>query len=299
MSDSCKNRVVIVTGGAGGLGSAYARAFAAEGARVIVNDVSLERAKLLVDEIVSTGAEAVASDDPINDWEASGRLFDLGLSTWGRVDTIVNNAGITADRVLVNLEPEQWDSVQSVHLRGAYCLTRRAAVHWRAEHKAGRTVAGRVINTTSGAGLFGNIGQTNYSSAKAGIASFTLVAAAELAAYGVTVNAISPAARTPMSQGLLPDRVDGDFDTFDPENVAPVVVWLGSDRSRDVTGQIIYAGGGKVTVMEGWTFGPSKDAGRRWIVDELDAVLPELVKQRNPAEPVIGTSGAQVGQSVR
>jgi NAD(P)-dependent dehydrogenase (short-subunit alcohol dehydrogenase family) len=292
-------RVVIVTGGAGGLGSAYVHAFADAGVRVVVNDVSLDRAQALVDEVVARGGDAVASDDDVADWDAAGRMVDAALERWGRLDTVVNNAGVTADRVLVNLEPDQWDIVQAVHLRGTYCLTRRAAAHWRAEHKAGRPVAGRVVNTTSGAGLFGNIGQTNYASAKAGVASFTLVAAAELARYGVTVNAISPAARTPMSDGLLPERGDGAFDPFDPENVAPVVVWLGSERSAEVSGQILYVGGGKVTVMEGWSFGPSRDVGRRWSIDELDDVVPLIVAERRPAEPVIGTSGAQVGQSIR
>ncbi|MDX6234950.1 MAG: hypothetical protein QOH68_4089 [Nocardioidaceae bacterium] len=299
MSTAGQSRVVVITGGAGGLGRAYARAFAERGDRVVVNDIDLERAQGVVDEIVSLGGDAIASDDSVQDWDASARIIESALARWGRIDTIVNNAGVTADRVLVNLEPEQWDLVQQVHLRGTYCLSRRAASHWRAEHKAGRPTAGRIVNTVSGAGLFGNVGQTNYAAAKAGIASFTLVAAAELAQYGVCVNAISPAARTPMSAGLLPERVDGEFDAFDPENVAPVVVWLGSERAAGVTGQVVYAGGGKVTLMEGWTYGPSRDIGRRWDVDELDDVLPELLGTRRPAVPVIGTADTRVGQSIR
>ncbi len=207
----CADRVVAVTGAGRGLGRAHALAFAAEGARVVVNDLGVgpdgsggERsggpARAVVEEIVAAGGEAVVHGGDIATAEGAASLVATALDAFGRLDTLVNNAGFLRDRMLVNLDEDDWDAVVRVHLRGHFLPLKHAAAHWRAESKAGRTPVARVINTSSGAGLLGSVGQVNYAAAKAGIVALTLVAAAELGRYGVHVNALAPAARTRMTE---------------------------------------------------------------------------------------------------
>ncbi|MER5504425.1 SDR family oxidoreductase [Streptomyces sp. NPDC002766] len=275
MSGICHGRVVAVTGAGRGLGRAHALAFAAEGARVVVNDLGVgldgapgpgSPAGRVVDEIRAAGGEAVAHGGDIATAEGAASLVTTALEAYGRLDTLVNNAGFLRDRMLVNLDEDDWDAVMRVHLKGHFLPLRHAAAHWRAEAKAGRTPVARVVNTSSGAGLLGSVGQGNYSAAKAGIVGLTLVAAAELARYGVQVNAIAPAARTRMTERTFAGTMaapEAGFDAMAPENVSPLVVWLGSAASAGVTGRVFEAEGGRITVMEGWRPGPSADKGAR------------------------------------
>jgi NAD(P)-dependent dehydrogenase (short-subunit alcohol dehydrogenase family) len=235
----CQDRVVVVTGAGRGIGRAHALAFAAEGAPVVVNDVDGDATAGVVAEIEARGGKAVANTDDVADWAGAKHLVDTALENFGRLDVLVNNAGFVRDRMLVNLGEDEWDAVVRVHLKGHFAPLRHAADHWRAEAKAGRVPSARVINTSSGAGLLGSVGQGNYSAAKAGIAGLTVVAAAELARYGVTVNAIAPAARTRMTEAVFASmaRPDEGFDAMAPENVSPLVVWLGSEESAQVTGR--------------------------------------------------------------
>ena len=240
MSGICDGRVVVVTGAGRGLGRAHARAFAAEGARVVVNDLGVgldgtpgpgSPAARVVDEIRAAGGRAVAHGGDIATTEGAASLVATALDTYGRLDTLVNNAGFLRDRMLVNLDEDDWDAVVRVHLKGHFLPLRHAAAHWRAEAKAGRTPVARIVNTSSGAGLSGSLGQGNYSAAKAGIVGLTLVAAAELARYGVQVNAIAPAARTRMTERTFAQTMaatESGFDAMAPENVTPRVVRPGS-----------------------------------------------------------------------
>jgi NAD(P)-dependent dehydrogenase (short-subunit alcohol dehydrogenase family) len=271
----CDGRIVIVTGSGGGLGRAHALAFAAEGARVVVNDIGTSRegegtsagpAQQVVDEIRALGGEAVANTDDVADWEGAQRLVQTALDAFGGLDVLVNNAGFLRDRMLANMSVEEWDAVIRVHLRGHFCTLRHAAGYWRDESKAGRTRDARLINTSSGAGLMGSVGQGNYAAAKAGIAALTIQAAAEMARYGVTANAIAPSARTRMTEVAMPDMMrapESGFDAMAPENVAPLVVWLGSAESKDVTGRVFEVEGGSVSVADGWQHGPRADKGDR------------------------------------
>jgi NAD(P)-dependent dehydrogenase (short-subunit alcohol dehydrogenase family) len=290
-----------VTGAARGLGRAHALALAAEGAAVVVNDfgVSLDGtdaqagpAQQVVDEIVGAGGRAVANTDDVADWAGAKRLVDTAIEEFGRLDVLVNNAGFLRDRMLANLDEEQWDAVIRVHLKGHFAPLRHAAAYWRAQAKAGRQPDARVINTSSGAGLLGSIGQGNYSAAKAGIAGLTIVAAAEMGRYGITVNAIAPAARTRMTEATFAETMaapdDDSFDAMAPENVSPLVVWLGSSESAHVTGRVFEVEAGKITVAEGWRRGPTVDKGARWEPVELGSVVDDLLAQATPAEPVYG-----------
>ena len=298
----CEGRVVIVTGAGGGLGRAHALAFAAEGAKVVVNDVGTSRegegaspapAQQVVDEIRGAGGEAVANSDDVADWDGAGRLLQSALEEFGRLDVLVNNAGFLRDRMLTTMSVAEWDAVVRVHLRGHFCPLRHAAAHWRDRSKAGETVDARVVNTSSGAGLMGSVGQGNYSAAKACIVGLTLVAAAELARYGVTVNAIAPAARTRMTEVAMPDMMrapESGFDAMAPQNVSPLVVWLGSAQSRDVTGRVFEVEGGIVSVADGWQHGPRVDKGARWRPDELGSVVRDLLDKAPPPAPVYGAS---------
>ena len=293
MSGICDGRVVIVTGSGRGIGRAHALAYAAEGAKVVVNDLGAEvdgsgsspgPAGEVVDEIRAGGGEAVANGDDVSDWEGAQRLINTAVETFGRLDVLVNNAGILRDRMLVNMTDDEWDAVIKVHLRGVFAPTRWAATYWRERTKGGETNDARIINTSSPSGLYGNPGQTNYGAAKAGIASFTIIAAMELARYGVTVNAIAPVALTRMTAGLgggaqLPERKPDEFDAMAPENISPLVVWLGSPGAKDVTGRVFNVGGGRISVAEGWVAGPGVDKGDRWSPAELDDVVPKLVAE--------------------
>ena len=299
----CEGRVAIVTGAARGLGRAHALAFAAAGAAVVVNDYGVAvdgtgadtgPAQQVVDEIVAAGGRAVANADDVADWAGAQRLVQTALDAFGRLDVLVNNAGFLRDRMLANLGEDEWDAVIRVHLKGHFAPTRHAAAYWRAESKAGRQPDARVINTSSGAGLLGSVGQGNYAAAKAGIAALSVVAAAEFARYGVTVNAIAPAARTRMTEVAMPDMMrkpDSGFDAMAPENVSPLVVWLGSSESRDVTGRVFEVEGGIVGVADGWQHGPRVDKGERWAPADLGPVVRDLLEKAPAPTPVYGAGG--------
>ncbi|MEU9758389.1 SDR family oxidoreductase [Streptomyces sp. NPDC001834] len=297
----CAGRVVVVTGAGRGLGRAHALAFAAEGARVVVNDLGVGAdgaggsdgpARQVADEITAAGGEAVAHTGDIATTEGAASLVTTALETFGRLDTLVNNAGFLRDRMLVNLDEDGWDAVMRVHLKGHFLPLRQAAAHWRSEAKAGRPPVARVVNTSSGAGLLGSVGQGNYSAAKAGIVGLTLVAAAELGRYGVQVNAIAPAARTRMTERTFAETMaapgEGEFDAMAPENVSPLVVWLGSAASDGVTGRVFEAEAGRITVMEGWRPGPTADRGARWAPAEAGATARKLLARAQTPRPVYG-----------
>ncbi|RPF32756.1 SDR family oxidoreductase [Streptomyces sp. TLI_185] len=295
MSGICDGRVVVVTGAGRGLGRAHARAYAAEGARLVVNDLGVgldgapdpgSPAGRVAEEIRAAGGQAIAHGGDIATTEGAASLIATALETYGRLDTLVNNAGFLRDRMLVNLDEDDWDAVLRVHLKGHFLPLKHAAAHWRAEAKAGRMPVARIVNTSSGAGLLGSVGQGNYSAAKAGIVGLTLVAAAELRRYGVQVNAVAPAARTRMTERTFAETMTAPADGFDamaPENVSPLVVWLGSEASAGVSGRVFEAEGGRITVMEGWRPGPSADKGARWNPGEAgEAALKLLAEAAEP-----------------
>lgn len=297
----CEGRVVIVTGAGGGLGRAYALALAAEGAKVVVNDLgvgthgeaghTVGAAQAVVDEILAAGGRAVANTDDVTEVEGGQRMVQTALDDFGDLHAVVNNAGFVRDRMFVSCTPEEWDAVLRVHLRGHFCVSRAAVDYWRAKQKRGERPDARIINTSSGAGLQGSIGQSAYSAAKGGIASLTLVQAAELGRYGVTANALAPAARTRMTETAFADAMkapEEGFDANDPANVAPTVVWLASSQSAHVTGQVFELQGGRIMLSEGWRDGPGVDEGRRWRPSEVGAVVDDLLARRTPAKPVYG-----------
>lgn len=260
----CKDRVVAITGAARGIGQAHAEEFTRQGAHVIVNDVD--------------GGDHTAD---VSTWDGAKSLVDMAVERYGRLDVLVNNAGVVRDRMLVSTSEQEWHDVVRVHLTAHFLTMRHAAEHWRARSKAGEQVAARVVNTSSGAGLFGSVGQANYSAAKAGIVGLTLVAAAELSRYGVTVNAIAPSARTRMTQKLFPDLPG-------PEDIAPLVVWLGSKESAAVTGRVFEVEAGRITVVTGHQRGPTVDRGSRWPVTEVGAAVTDLLTKSPPEIPVYG-----------
>jgi NAD(P)-dependent dehydrogenase (short-subunit alcohol dehydrogenase family) len=298
----CDGRVVIVTGAGGGLGRAHALAFAAEGASVVVNDYGVQldgtpgdsaAAQQVVEEIRAAGGTAVANGADVADWEQAEAMIAQAVDVFGHLDVVVNNAGFLRDRMLTNLGEDEWDAVIRVHLKGHFAPLRHAAQYWRAESKAGRQRQARIINTSSGAGLQGSVGQGNYSAAKGGIATMTLVAAAEMGRFGVTVNAIAPSARTRMTEGVFADMMaapDGGFDAMAPENVSPLLVWLGSMESDAVTGRVFELEGGKIAVADGWRHGEPVDKGARWEPSELGPVVADLLARTRPGEPVYGAS---------
>ncbi|MFM1724430.1 MULTISPECIES: SDR family oxidoreductase [Rhodococcus] len=303
MSGLLDGRVVIITGAGRGIGRAHALAFAAEGAKVVVNDIGVggdgsntgeTPAEQVVSEIKAAGGEAVVNGDDVASWEGAQNLIQTAIDTFGGLDILVNNAGFLRDRMLVGMSEEEWDAVIRVHLKGHFAPLRHAAAYWRAESKAGRPVDARIINTSSGAGLQGSIGQGNYAAAKAGIAEMTIQAAAELKNYGVSVNAIAPAARTRMTVGAGGAMAEAmaapeeGFDAMAPENISPLVVWLGSAESKDVTGRVFEVEGGKITVAEGWRHGPTQDKGDRWDPKELGPVVADLLAKAEVPTPVYG-----------
>ncbi len=289
----CNGRTVIITGAGGGLGRAYALAFAAEGANVLINDIRGDAAEDVAGEIRASGGQAIANSDDITTLATAQRIVDAALAAFGEVHVLVNNAGVLRDRMFISLTEDDWDQVMRVHLKGHYCLANILGRRWRDLAKAGTPVDGRIINTSSGAGLQGSIGQSNYSAAKGGIAALTLVQAAELARYGVTANALAPAARTSMTESAMPEVVkkpeDDSFDAWAPENVAPLVVWLGSGQSAHVTGQVIESQGGRLSLGDGWRTGVTRDKGALWRVDEIGAALDALVAQAPAAQKVWGS----------
>jgi NAD(P)-dependent dehydrogenase (short-subunit alcohol dehydrogenase family) len=297
----CEGRVVIVTGAGRGIGRAHALEFARQGARVVVNDLGADLdgsggatgpAAEVVEQIRDAGGAAIANGADVADFEAAGQLLQKTLDEFGRLDVVVNNAGFLRDRMFVSTSEEEWDAVVRVHLKGHFCLSRHACAYWRNQSKAGETVDARIINTSSGAGLQGSVGQSNYSAAKAGIATLTLIQAAELGRYGVTANAIAPAARTRMTEAIFTDMAappKGQFDENAPENISPLVVWLGSSESRDVTGRVFEVKGGMIGVSDGWRDGPTVDKGARWEPDEVGSAVADLLGKAQPPQKVYGT----------
>ena len=297
----CENRTVIITGAARGLGRAYALAFAAEGANVVVNDIGTSlggegrdtsAADGVVAEITAAGGKALANYEDITDWDAAKRIVDAAVAEFGDLHVVVNNAGIVRDRMFVSATPEEWDATMHVHLRGHFCLSRHAVDYWRAKQKAGTNPDGRIINTSSGAGLQGSIAQAAYSTAKGGIAALTLVQAAELGRYGITANALAPSARTRMTEQAFAEKMATEgqsFDTMDPANIAPTVVWLGSAQSAHVTGCVFELEGGKIMLEDGWREGPVVDKGARWNPAELGPVVDRLLSERIAPRKVWGS----------
>ncbi len=297
----CDGRVVIVTGSGRGLGRAHALEFARQGAKVVVNDLGVAQdgsdpsdtpAQQVVDEIVAMGGEAVTSSHDVSDWDAAGEMVQLAIDTFGGLDVVVNNAGIVRDRMFVNSEQAEWEAVLKVHVLGHAAPSRHAASYWRAKSKAGEQVDARIINTSSGAGLMGSIAQAAYSAAKGAIASLTLVQAAELGRIGVTANALAPAARTRMTEEAFADMMaevdEGAFDAMDPANVSPLVVWLGSGESAEVTGRVFEVEGGIIGIAEGFRHGPRFDKGARWDPAEIGPVVADLLREAETPTPVYG-----------
>ena len=301
MSGICDGRVVIVTGAARGLGRAHALELARQGAKVVVNDVGAELdgsggstgpAAEVVDEIVELGGEGVVNADDVADFAGAKHLVEHALEAFGRLDAVVNNAGIVRDRMFANAAEDEWDAVVRVHLKGHFAVARHAAAHWRDLAKAGEAVDARIINTSSGAGILGSVGQAAYSAAKGGIATLTLVQAAELGRYGITANALAPAARTRMTEGAFAEmmaEVGPDaFDAMDPANVSPLVAWLASADSRDVTGRMFEVEGGKIGVADGWQHGPTVDKGARWDPADIGPAVRALIADAPAPAPVYG-----------
>ena len=304
-------KVAVVTGAGRGIGREHALALARAGAKIVVNDLGASLAgegadegpaHEVVREIEALGGEAVANGENVADFEGAKRMLEQAVNRFGRLDILINNAGILRDRMLVNMDEHEWDAVIDVHLKGHFAPTRHAAAYWRERSKAGEEVRARVINTASPSGVFGNVGQANYGAAKAGIVGFTLIAAQELARYGVTVNALAPNARTRMTEqafGELPPPEDG-FDAADPANNSAVVVALCADEAQEITGQVFFVYGGVVNMLRGWEAGELFSAGdSRW---DPDALLQEL-RERLPdgAEPpgMLASMHAAGGRSMR
>jgi NAD(P)-dependent dehydrogenase (short-subunit alcohol dehydrogenase family) len=303
-------KVAVVTGAGRGIGREHALALARAGAKIVVNDLGASLAGEgtdsgpaddVVREIEALGGEAVANGENVADFAGAKRMIDGAITAFGRLDILVNNAGILRDRMLVNMEEHEWDAVIEVHLKGHFAPTRHAAAYWRERSKAGDQLNARVINTSSPSGVFGNVGQVNYGAAKAGIVSFTLIAAQELQRYGVTVNAIAPNARTRMTEaafGEIPPPEEG-FDAADPANNSPIVVALCADEAQDITGQVFFVYGGVVNMLSGWEAGELFASDERW---DPEALLQEL-RDRLPggaAPPGMLASMHQAGgQSMR
>jgi len=301
MTGICDGRVVIVTGAGRGIGREHALELARQGAKVVVNDLGVSNsgeggghgpADEVVRAIRDMGGEAVANGADVADWEQTKALVRQAIDEFGRLDAVVNNAGFVRDRMFVSCSEEEWDAVIRVHLKGHFCVARHAAAYWRGLVKAGEQVDARIINTSSGAGVLGSVGQSSYSAAKAGIATLTLVQAAELGRYGITSNAICPIARTRMTEGAFGDAMkapDQGFDANDPANVSPFVAWLASSQSREVTGRVWEIFGGTVTVFDGYRREQTIDIGKRWDAAQLGPAVKELLSKAQPLLKVYGT----------
>jgi NAD(P)-dependent dehydrogenase (short-subunit alcohol dehydrogenase family) len=299
MARLCEGKIAIVTGAGRGIGREHALSLASQGAKVVVNDLGgnvdgsggdLSPAEQVVQEIKGMGGEAVANGDSVSDWAGAERLINTAIETFGDLNIVVNNAGILRDRMLFSMTEAEWDAVINVHLKGTFAPSRFACVYWREQSKAGKPVSGRIINTTSVSGIYGNPGQTNYGAAKAGIASFTNIAALEMARYGVTVNAVAPVALTRMTEGLGPaPESDEDREKRSPRWIAPIVTWLASDEAADVTGRIFEASGDVLAVSEGWVRGPKHAP-----VDDptiLGPIVAELLSKARKNSGMDGTPG--------
>ena len=290
MSRLCEGRVCVITGAGRGIGREHALMLAEHGAKVVVNDLGSEPdgtgattgpAHDVVAEIVAAGGEAVANGDDVSDFAGAKALVDQAIDTYGRLDVLVNNAGILRDRMLVNMTEAEWDAVIKVHLKGTFAPSHHAAAYWRSRAKAGDELDARIINTSSSSGIYGNPGQSNYGAAKAGIASFTIIVAMELARYGVTVNAVAPGALTRLTENLRQGEItDEDRERASPRWIAPIVTWLASPESRDVTGRMFNVSGRGVSVAEGWRAGPGSGP-----LDDPEAVGPVLLDLVSQALP--------------
>lgn len=299
MSGLCDGRVAIVTGAGRGIGREHALMLASEGAKVVVNDLGGEidgtggdasPAQQVVEEIKGMGGEAVANGDDVSDWEGAQRMVNMAIETFGGLDAIVNNAGILRDRMLSNMTEAEWDAVIKVHLKGTFAPARWAAAYWRERSKAGETNDGRIINTSSVSGIYGNPGQTNYGAAKAGIAAFTVIAAQELHRYGVTVNAIAPGALTRMTENLGMGQLDEEGrESMNPRWIAPICTWLVSKESASVTGRVFEASGRVLGIAEMWHRGPTVEP-----VDDPKLLGPIVRELMANAQPNSDMQGAPV-----
>jgi NAD(P)-dependent dehydrogenase (short-subunit alcohol dehydrogenase family) len=294
MAGLCEGRVALVTGAGRGIGREHVLSLASHGAKVVVNDLGgdvsgagedLTPAQSVVDEIVAAGGEAVVNGGDVSDFEAAGAMVAQAIEAFGRLDVLVNNAGILRDRMLVNMDPAEWDAVIAVHLRGTFAPMRHAAAYWRERSKAGEAVDARIINTSSPSGIYGNVGQTNYGAAKAGIAAMTIIAAEELHRYGVTVNAIAPGALTRMTEDIFPAGAEAE--QLHPRWIAPIVTWLASAESRWVTGRVFDVSGRALAISEGWHRGPSIEA-----IDDPTLLGPAVEQLMSDARPNADMSGA-------
>jgi NAD(P)-dependent dehydrogenase (short-subunit alcohol dehydrogenase family) len=295
----CEGRVAVVTGAGRGIGREYALMLAEQGAKVVVNDLGGDRdgtgadatpAQQVVDEIKATGGEAVVNGADVSDWDASKQMIEQAVDTFGRLDVVVNNAGILRDRMLTNMTEDEWDLVIKVHLKGTFCPARHAAAYWRERSKAGEENDARIVNTTSVSGIYGNVGQTNYGAAKQGIAGFTFIAAMELQRYGVTVNAIAPGALTRLTEDLGMGQANDEAKAaMSPRWVAPLCTWLASPQSAGITGRVFESSGRMLAVAEGWHRGPSVAA-----VDDAEAVDEVVREMLSRARPPAGMDGADL-----
>jgi NAD(P)-dependent dehydrogenase (short-subunit alcohol dehydrogenase family) len=301
MTGICEGRVVIVTGAGRGIGREHALELARQGAKVVVNDLGVSNsgegggqgpADEVVQEIRDMGGEAVANGADVADWEQTEGLVRQAIDEFGQLDAVVNNAGFVRDRMFVSCSEEEWDAIIRVHLKGHFCVSRHAAAYWRGQVKAGEKVDARIINTTSGAGVLGSVGQSSYSAAKAGIATLTLVQGAELGRYGITANAICPIARTRMTEGAFGDSMnapDQGFDENDPANVSPFIAWLVSPQSREVTGRVWEVFGGTITAFDGYRREQTVDIGKRWDAADVGPAVKDLLSKAQPLVKVYGT----------
>ncbi|MAR89146.1 MAG: short-chain dehydrogenase [Rhodospirillaceae bacterium] len=298
MARLCEGRVAIVTGAARGVGREHALGLARHGARVVVNDLGgavdgtgtdKSPAQQVVEEIKAMGGEAVVNGDDVSSWNGAKNMIDQAVDTFGTLDVVVNNAGILRDRMLVNMTEDEWDSVIQVHLKGTFAPSRHAAAYWRQTSKdTGEKVNARIINTSSTSGLYGNVGQTNYGAAKAGIAAFTIIAARELGRIGVTVNSISPTAYTRMTDNLR-EYTEEDIERRDPRWVSPTIVYLSSAEANDITGRVIQAGNGRVAVCEGWRRGAEIDQ-----IEDAEAIGPLIREMISNVRKNSGMDGLEL-----
>lgn len=296
MSTFCEDRVAIVTGAGRGIGREYALMLAEHGAKVVVNDLGGARdgegadagpAEQVASEIRDKGGEAVANTSNVADFESAREMIHHAIDTYGRLDALINNAGILRDRMLVNMQESEWDAVINVHLKGTFAPAHHAAQYWREQSKAGNTIDARLINTTSVSGIYGNPGQTNYGAAKAGIAAFSVISARELGRYGVTVNCIAPGALTRLTEDLQPGEITDEMrQAQSPRWIAPIVTWLVSRESSDVTGRIFEASGNILAVAEGWNRGPTVEP-----VEDPTTLGPIVRKMVSEAQLNTGMNG--------
>ncbi len=295
MSGILEGRVAIITGAGGGLGAAHARVFASEGCAVIVNDINIDAAESVVAAITAAGGRAAVNNSDITNYDDSIAAVQQAVEVFGDLHIVLNNAGINRDRMFASMTEEEWDVIMAVHLKGHFCITSHAVHFWRAQAKEGKAVDARIINTTSGAGLQGSIGQSNYAAAKAGIAALTLNQAAELGRYGITANAVAPSARTGMTTAVpeMAERMkkpeDGSFDRFAPENVSNLLAWLASPAAAGVSGRVFESEGGRICICDGWRTTEGVDRDSAWAPAEIGQAMDELLAKEVPAQKVWGT----------